>query len=73
MEHNTLAHEALRGQPPTAPHSDSTVLFSRFRSGKDSNVGYGLGLAIVKAICDFHGWTAEYAFSQNRHRFIINM
>lgn len=52
---------------------DSTALFSRFRSSKNSNVGYGLGLAIVKAICDFHGWKAEYVFSQNRHIFIVNM
>lgn len=51
---------------------DRDRLFHRFAqtSGKRGN---GLGLAIAKAICDFHHWTIEYAFTDGRHLFTVDM
>lgn len=51
---------------------DTTTLFHRFHSGDGQNKGNGLGLAIVKAICDFHSWTVEYLFKDNKHLFIVD-
>lgn len=51
---------------------DTTTLFHRFHSGDGQNKGNGLGLAIIKAICDFHSWTVEYQFKDNKHLFIVD-
>ncbi len=50
---------------------DGQTLFQRFRSGDTQKVGNGLGLSIVKAICDFHGWSVQYSFGNNRHTFTV--
>lgn len=51
---------------------DKSTLFRRFRTGDIKKTGNGLGLAIVKAVCDFHGWTVEYGFKENRHCFVVS-
>lgn len=33
--------------------------------------GYGLGLSIVKAVCDYHGWQADYTYDNGLHQFHI--
>ena len=50
---------------------DGQTLFQRFRSDNTKKVGNGLGLSIAKAICDFHGWSVQYSFSNNRHIFTV--
>lgn len=58
--------------PATGGALDPATVFRRFRRGTGEG-GNGLGLAIVKAICDFHGWTAEYAFADGAHCFTIHL
>lgn len=70
MEDNklTVSNTAARDATPL----DAATLFCRFRSGNAlGEKGNGLGLAIVKAICDLHGWTVNYRFENNTHRFVI--
>lgn len=51
---------------------DQTTLFRRFHTDKTHTTGNGLGLSIVKAICDFHGWTITYRYTDRRHHFIVS-
>lgn len=51
---------------------NSSLIFNRFYRPYERVCGNGLGLAIVKAICDYHGWTVEYAYTIGVHHFIIN-
>lgn len=50
---------------------DAGRIFERFYRPSDNPKGNGLGLAIVKAVCDYHGWGVEYAYSEGRHRFTV--
>lgn len=50
---------------------DSTHIFERFHQSTDRRDGHGLGLAIVKAICDYHGWTVNYSYSEGIHTFRV--
>ena len=50
---------------------DADKIFDRFNHTSDSGRGTGLGLSIVKAVCDYHGWTVTYSFSEGRHYFKV--
>lgn len=51
---------------------DAQHIFDRFyRSTGDGARGYGLGLAIARSICEYHGWTISYKFSDGRHIFNV--
>lgn len=60
------------------PALDANRIFERFyqpAAAADSlsagGKGNGLGLAIAKAVCDYHGWTIGYAYTDGRHRFEV--
>lgn len=57
--------------PASGRPLDGERIFNRFHTGSSSGRGTGLGLAIVKAICDFHGWSITYRFTDHRHVFRI--
>lgn len=50
---------------------DTDNMFNRFFRHAGGGKGNGLGLAIVKAVCDYHGWTVEYAYIDGMHHFIV--
>ena len=50
---------------------DGSHIFDRFYRVDKKGNGYGLGLAIVKAVCDYHGWSIEYSYSDGMHRFTV--
>lgn len=50
---------------------DADNVFNRFYRLEANGNGNGLGLAIVKAVCDYHGWTVEYAYIDGMHHFIV--
>lgn len=50
---------------------DATHIFNRFYRPAQNKQGNGLGLAIVKAVCDYHGWTITYTYSNSKHNFIV--
>lgn len=55
---------------------DANKIFERFyQPATDSlsagSKGNGLGLAIAKAVCDYHGWTIGYAYTDSRYRFAV--
>lgn len=50
---------------------DASRIFKRFYRAPGGANGNGLGLAIVKAVCDYHGWSVEYAYKEGRHRFTV--
>lgn len=54
------------------PALDATHVFNRFYRPAQNKQGNGLGLAIVKAVCDYHGWTVTYTYSNRKHNFIVN-
>lgn len=51
---------------------DATHIFDRFYRAANKGNGYGLGLAIVKAVCEYHGWSVNYKYSDDLHHFIVN-
>lgn len=58
------------------PALDANKIFERFyQPATDSlsagSKGNGLGLAIAKAVCDYHGWSIGYAYTDDRHRFEV--
>lgn len=50
---------------------DKDSIFERFNNKGDKNRGNGLGLSIVKAICDYHHWTIDYQFIDEKHCFTV--
>ena len=54
-----------------APNVPTRQLFRRFVKGNQSGDSTGLGLAIVKQICDGHGYTITYQFTEGLHRIEI--
>lgn len=54
------------------PALDATHIFNRFYRPEQNQKGNGLGLAIVKAVCDYHGWTIAYAYTEGKHCFTVN-
>lgn len=58
---NTSAGEAL----------DPTRLFNRFYRPAGQQGGNGLGLSIAKAVCDYHGWSLDYAYREGQHTFRV--
>ena len=53
-------------------HIDPVSLFERFRTGDDKQKKTtGLGLAIVKQICELHGYSIAYTYSNGKHRITI--
>lgn len=54
------------------PALSSSHIFNRFYRPVQNKGGNGLGLAIVKAICDYHGWTVTYSYSNGLHSFTVN-
>lgn len=67
IEKNTLRFS----NTGTAGALDGEKLFNRFSKIDSSGQGNGLGLAIVKKIATLNGWTVEYEFSQDLHRFTV--
>lgn len=67
QERLTVSNTAIASSP-----LDSSRIFSRFNHSGDETSGTGIGLAMVKAICDYHGWTVQYEFSQMRHCFTVS-
>ena len=53
------------------PPLDGRLVFNRFYRPGNKPKGNGLGLAIVKAVCDYHGWTVEYAYKDGLHCFTV--
>ena len=53
------------------PPLDGRLVFNRFYRPVNKPKGNGLGLAIVKAVCDYHGWTVEYAYKDGLHCFTV--
>ncbi len=53
------------------PPLDATHIFNRFYRPKQNKQGNGLGLSIVKAVCDYHGWTVAYAYTEGNHTFTV--
>ncbi|MFV0588719.1 sensor histidine kinase [Bacteroides reticulotermitis] len=51
---------------------DAKLIFNRFYRPSEKVKGNGLGLAIVKAICDYHGWTITYQYTNELHVFTID-
>lgn len=51
---------------------DAAHIFDRFRHTEGSNPGNGIGLSIVKAVCDYHGWSIDYTFSDGEHHFTVS-
>jgi signal transduction histidine kinase len=57
------------GEAPTVPTEE---LFKRFKKSRQNSESTGLGLAIAKQICDLHGFTIDYKYSQPFHIIQIN-
>lgn len=57
------------GEAPSVPTEE---LFKRFKKSRQSSESTGLGLAIAKQICDLHGFTIDYKYSQPFHIIQIN-
>ena len=53
------------------PALDATHIFNRFYRPAQNKHGNGLGLAIVKAVCDYHGWTVAYTYTEGKHNFVV--
>lgn len=51
---------------------DREHLFERFYRSSSTQKGNGLGLAIVKSICDYHGWSVDYAYRDGLHAFRVD-
>lgn len=64
---DSLTVSNTSGEPALSPK----LVFKRFYRPARNADGNGLGLAIVKAICDYHGWSVEYGYRDNRHSFQI--
>lgn len=51
---------------------EPALLFERFRTSEDKQKKTtGLGLAIVKQICELHGYSIAYTYSDEKHRIAI--
>jgi len=50
---------------------NANLIFNRFYHPSEKTKGNGLGLAIVKAICDYHGWSIFYKYTDKRHVFTV--
>lgn len=50
---------------------DGELVFNRFYRPSEETAGNGLGLSIVKAVCDYHGWSVSYAYSEGKHAFSV--
>ncbi len=67
VKKGTLAVSNTSYEPPL----DATHIFCRFYRPAQNKQGNGLGLAIVKAVCDYHGWTIAYAYTEGNHTFVV--
>ncbi len=54
------------------PALEATHIFNRFYRPAQNKQGNGLGLAIVKAVCDYHGWSVTYTYTEGKHCFSVN-
>jgi len=54
-----------------APAVEPNNFFDRFRKDRQRGDGLGLGLAIVKKICDYSGFSTNYAFQNEEHKLEI--
>ncbi len=50
---------------------DSVKIFNRFYQGNSKAGSYGLGLPIVKSICNLYGFSIDYSFVNNLHRWVV--
>ncbi len=67
IKKDTLAVSNTSDEPPL----DAAHIFNRFYRPAQNKQGNGLGLAIVKAVCDYHGWTVTYAYTEGNHTFKV--
>ena len=53
------------------PMLNETMLYRRFLKSVHRSDSNGLGLSIIKQICDTSGFSIQYSFDENKHRFVI--
>jgi len=49
-----------------------TMLYRRFLKPIHQSDSNGLGLSIIKQISDTSGFSIQYSFNENKHRFVIS-
>ena len=56
----------------SAPKTDPSAYFERFKKDSDSGESLGLGLSIVLKICETYHFNITYKYEENLHKMTID-